>query len=134
MSTTPKRVLVCDDEPAVTRLIALYLGFDGFEVETLNDSREVVPTLLKSNFDLVFLDLIMPELTGEKVVALAREEPSLKTLPVIVLTAKTLKASERGFLRRYGASVLSKPFQIHELVQRARQAMPLESAPRKQHG
>lgn len=120
----PKRVLVCDDEPDVTRLVARFLGFSGFQVETLSDPREVISRLAAEPVDLLVLDLLMPELNGEEVLAQLRaREDALAETKVLILTAKLLTPSQRAHLRELRATVMQKPFLLHELLQRVHQVV-----------
>ena len=103
-STAPKRVLACDDEPAVTRLLERFLGFSGFEVTTVSVAWEVIPTLSEGHYDVVLLDLMMPGMTGTEILREMRaRDDELADLPVIVLTAKVLEPEERAAQQRLGA-------------------------------
>ncbi|MGE0713084.1 MAG: response regulator [Planctomycetota bacterium] len=119
-----KRILTCDDEPSVSRLLQRFLRFSGFEVTSLQNPALVLGALEQEPYDLLILDLLMPELDGDQVLARLRAcEDGLEDLPVIVLTAKLLEPEERAALRRLRATVLQKPFQLHDLIQRVRQAV-----------
>ena len=117
----PKRVLVCDDEPQMTRLIAEVLKFRGYEVHTENDPARVEGVALVGRFDLIVLDLMMPGLDGlELLTGLRKREGYVKHVPVIVLTAKRLSPEDRTALQRAKATVLEKPFRIDDFVERVR--------------
>ena len=59
-----KRILVVDDEPDLTRLCSLALKYYGFEVDTFNDSEEVLSNFEPDYYDLVILDIKMPKMDG----------------------------------------------------------------------
>jgi len=59
-----KRILVVDDEPDLTRLCSLALKYHGFNVDTFNDSEEVLSNFKPDYYDLVILDIKMPKMDG----------------------------------------------------------------------
>lgn len=125
-----KRVLVCDDEPAMTRLIAEVLMSRGFEVRVENDPARVEPLLLVGRFDVLILDYMMPDLDGlELLERLRGRDAPASDVPAIVMTAKRLDAEERAALARARATVIPKPFRIDELVDRVRAAAGPWGAP-----
>ncbi len=130
MAATPRRrILACDDDPDMTRLIKRSLTFHSFEVTELNDPRQLVPTLEQGAFDLLVLDLMMPDVDGEEVVSAVRgRTDALKDLPIVVLTAKDCASPERARLQRARAFVVEKPLVTEDLVRRIREALASRGA------
>lgn len=112
------RVLVIEDEPRIQQILARGLARSGIEVEQAADGRSGLERALRSNVDLVVLDLLLPELDGLTVLRVLQERRS--DLPVVVLSARSdLRTKLQGF--KLGASdYVAKPFSIEELVARVR--------------
>lgn len=118
-------VLVVEDDPAIAAGIVRGLKGAGFDVELAHDGRRGAELALARPFDLVVLDLMLPELGGFEVLELWRGRLST---PVIVLSARTeLDARLQAFA---GGAVdyLPKPFWIEELLARVRARLRLPDA------
>lgn len=111
------RVLVVDDEDRIRRLIRMYLEREDFEVEEAKDGKEALDLALNNDFDVILLDIMMPEMDGIEVCEALREE---KATPVIMLTAKGEEANRvQGF--EVGADdYIVKPFSPREVVLRVK--------------
>jgi CheY-like chemotaxis protein len=95
MST--KRILVVDDEPSITRLLKLNLEQTGhYEVREVNSSPTALAAAREFKPDLVISDVMMPEVGGGEVAAQLREDPALRRVPVIFLTAAVRKEELGG--------------------------------------
>jgi two-component system alkaline phosphatase synthesis response regulator PhoP len=110
------KILVCDDERHIVRLIQVNLERQGWEVVTAYDGKEGLEKIRSSHPDLVVLDVMMPYMDGFEVLKSLRREPEYQELPVIMLTAKAQdKDVFEGY--HYGADMyLTKPFNPMELV------------------
>jgi len=116
--TSPERILVVDDEPDVTELLSYTLKAKGFAVEALNDPNRCVDFAREFAPDLVVLDVMMPELSGIQICRMLRASASLKTVPVLFLTAKAEEADRVQGLEAGADDYVSKPFSTKELVLR----------------
>lgn len=112
------RVLVIEDEPRIQQILARGFARSGIEVQHAADGRSGLERALRSDVDLVVLDLLLPELDGLTVLRVLHERRS--DLPVVVLSARSdLRTKLQGF--NLGASdYVAKPFSIEELVARVR--------------
>ncbi len=110
------KVLVCDDERHIVRLIQVNLERQGYQVITAFDGKEGLEKIRSERPNLVVLDVMMPYLDGFEVLKTLRREPETQNLPVIMLTAKAQdKDVFEGY--HYGADMyLTKPFNPMELV------------------
>ncbi len=61
---TPKRILIVEDEKPMARALELKLKYSGFEVQALGNGEDALALMLKENFDIVLLDLMMPKMDG----------------------------------------------------------------------
>ncbi len=112
----PLKVLVCDDERHIVRLIQVNLERQGYTVVTAFDGKEGLEKIRSEKPNLVVLDVMMPYMDGFEVLKTIRREPETENLPVIMLTAKAQdKDVFEGY--HYGADMyLTKPFNPMELV------------------
>ena len=88
----PARILVVDDEEHITELVAMGLGYNGFEVERVGSGRAALDAIGRHRPDLIVLDVMLPDLDGFEV---ARRLAAGEQRPVIVLTS-TREASDYG--------------------------------------
>ncbi len=114
---TKKRILLVDDEPAITRGIKLNLEATGFyEVQAENFAPNALATARKFKPDLIFLDVMMPGLSGGELAAKIKESALLKDVPVVFLTAIISKKETGGHEAKLGSmSYLAKPVSWPEL-------------------
>ena len=83
-----KRILVVDDEPALTRMVKLVLEKSGnYEVRTENQGTMAIPAAREFKPDLIFLDVMMPDMGGDEVSAQLKEDAELAKIPFIFMTA-----------------------------------------------
>ena len=111
-----KKILVCDDERHIVRLIQVNLERAGYIVVTAFDGKEGLEKVKSEKPDCCVLDVMMPYMDGFEVLKNLRREPETESLPVIMLTAKAQdKDVFDGY--HYGADMyLTKPFNPMELV------------------
>lgn len=120
--TPRKRILVADDDPAISRLLERILGHD-FDVYTASDGRAALTLAGQINPHLLILDVMMPALDGFAVAAQVRLLPALKNVPIIFLTARdnaldTIKGIQAG-ARHY----ITKPFKIDDVTAKVRKTL-----------
>ncbi|WP_068631311.1 response regulator [Cephaloticoccus primus] len=114
----PEKILVVDDEPDVTELLSYTLKAKGFMVEVLNEPNACIDLARSFQPDLIILDVMMPELSGIQICRMLRASASLKTVPVLFLTAKAEEADRVQGLEVGADDYVSKPFSTKELVLR----------------
>lgn len=112
----PKRILVVDDDENILNLEKTILEQKGFDVTGATGGSEALELLAEQAFDLVLLDVMMPEVDGFTVCRKIKEDPRLKEIPVIFLTAKGGgEALAEGF--ESGAIMyINKPFTANKLL------------------
>lgn len=126
-----KKILVVDDEPDVTDLVAYHLKAKGFHVETLNDATASIAKARGYVPDLVILDIMMPHLSGIQVCRILRADPKLARVPIIFLTAKAEPHDRIEGLESGADDYLSKPFSPKELVLRVESILRRVAAPQE---
>jgi len=111
------KVLIVEDEENLAKFVGLELKHEGYEVETVLDGRSGLDAALENNYDVILLDLMLPELNGLEVARRLRET---KKTPIIMMTARD-SVIDRVSGLDYGADdYLVKPFAIEELLARIR--------------
>lgn len=117
MMNENKKILVVDDEDRIRRLIRMYLERDDFIVEEAENGQEALEMALQNYYDVILLDIMMPEMDGIEVCQELRKE---KMTPVIMLTAKGEESNRvQGF--EVGADdYIVKPFSPREVVLRVK--------------
>lgn len=109
-----KRVLIIDDEPCFTELLAMNLdGHRGIEVRCVNDPSESRTIAIEWRPNLILLDLIMPELSGDEIFHQLRSHPALAQVPVILLSAST---NARHLIQGPNVQHLPKPMPADVLI------------------
>jgi DNA-binding response OmpR family regulator len=107
-----QRVLVVDDDPRLLRVVAMYLGIEGFEVVTAVDGEGALAAIDREYPDLVILDIMMGGLDGIEACCRIRRNPRTAHLPVIMFSAVS-SDEEVESARLAGANhLITKPFNL----------------------
>jgi two-component system phosphate regulon response regulator PhoB len=114
------RILVVDDEPDITALVAYHLARSGYRVSTAATGLEALQAAREEQPALVVLDLMLPELSGFQVLERIRADKSLADTPVLMLTARREEPDRVKGLSLGADDYLVKPFSPQELVLRVR--------------
>jgi len=111
------RVLVIDDEPQIRRLLTVALTSHGYWVESAATGEVGLDRLVADRFDLLLLDLGLPEMDGIEVCRHVREWSSI---PIIVISVRDTEGSKVAALDLGADDYITKPFGIGELLARMR--------------
>lgn len=114
------RILIIEDEEKIARFVELELKHEGNEVEKAFDGREGLDKALSGSFDMILLDVMLPQLNGLEVLRRIRLE---KDVPVILLTARDAVMDKVSGLDAGADDYITKPFAIEELLARIRVAL-----------
>lgn len=118
-----KRVLVVDDEPWVTEVLAEMLAADGHEVDTAANGRIALTHVQRRAYDLIISDIRMPELDGLGLYTELQRGQPLLLRRFIFVTGSGLSSEIQKFLDRTGARRLHKPFTVQDLHQMTQAAL-----------
>ncbi len=131
MPDASARILLVDDEQAIQTLLSYPLRRDGYEVVTATDGRQALDRFAEQRFDLVVLDVMMPNMDGIEV---CRRLRSRSQVPIIMLTARD-DENEKVLGLEIGADdYITKPFSVRELRSRIRAALRRSDFSRAQEG
>lgn len=112
-----KKILIIEDEKNLARFVSLELQHEGYEVTIAHDGRSGLEQAIDDDFDLILLDLMLPEMDGYEVTRRLRQE---KTTYVIMMTARDSVMDIVSGLDRGADDYIVKPFAIEELLARVR--------------
>ncbi len=89
-----KKVLIVDDQEDILTSVGMLVQSMGYEAKTVNNGKKALKSLQQESFDLVLLDVLMPEMSGREVLEKIRKDPKLKNQKVAFLTV--IRLSEPG--------------------------------------
>lgn len=125
------RILIVEDEEKIARFVTLELEHEGNQVEHAADGRTAVDLALERDYDLILLDVLLPQLNGMEVLRRIRKH---KDVPVIMVTARDAVMDKVAGLDAGADDYLTKPFAIEELFARIRVALKRSEAMRAASG
>lgn len=113
-----KKILVVDDEEGITKMVKLILERAGYAVRTENKGSDAVAAAREFMPDMIFLDVMMPDMSGDEVAAQLRDDPKLADIPFVFLTAMVTKEETDPGGSTIGGNVfLAKPVKAAELLE-----------------
>jgi two-component system response regulator TrcR len=115
---SPIRVLLVDDEPALTNLVKMALHYEGWTVEVAHNAREAIAKFDKVGPDVLVLDIMLPDMDGLQILQRVRESDAYT--PALFLTARDSVMDRVTGLTSGADDYMTKPFSLEELVARLR--------------
>ena len=109
METSPKKILIADDEPDILEIIGYNLSREGYQVTTAKDGDEAIVKAKTVKPELIILDIMMPKKNGVEVCELLRAKPAFKDTLIIFLTALSDESSHVKGLETGADDYISKP-------------------------
>lgn len=111
------RILIIEDEENLARFVDLELKHEGYDTEVRYDGRQGLDAALANDFDVILLDLMLPELNG---IDVARRIREVKSTPIIMMTARDSVIDRVSGFDHGADDYIVKPFAIEELLARVR--------------
>lgn len=121
-------ILIVDDIAPNIRLVAGLLGPEGYEVSFANSGKKALELVAENDFDLILLDIMMPDIDGIAVCRAIKEMPARREIPIIFLTGKTDEITIVSAFEAGGVDYLHKPVNPVELVERVKTHLELKRA------
>ena len=118
MGKTNKRLLIVDDDEEIRELLVFDIQSSGYTVDSAKDGEEGLKKAVENNYDLILLDVMMPNMDGFEVASKLRQNKC--NVPILMLTAKDEVASRVKGLDCGADDYLTKPFASEELLARIR--------------
>jgi DNA-binding response OmpR family regulator len=119
----PARILVCDDDPVILRLIEVNLDLEGFDVVTASRGEDAIAKAAETVPDLILLDLMMPEMSGWELAERLQNQEASANIPIVFLSARTQEDDRRRGEELGVAGYVTKPFDPADLVATIRKLM-----------
>ncbi|MBV8231364.1 MAG: response regulator [Planctomycetaceae bacterium] len=125
-----RRILIVDDDPAVVDLISDVLANDArFEIKVVNNGFAAGMQAKEYHPDLIILDVMLPDINGQAVCELIRQDPTLTDIKIICISGM-VEEDKIGELKAAGADdFLHKPLDIDELIRRVCRLLDIETGP-----
>lgn len=111
-----KKILVVDDEKNIVELLKYNFRKEGFKVIGVLDGAKAFDLVSMVNPDLIILDLMLPGLHGYEVLRLIKKNMRMAHIPIVILSAKTLKVDMDKSIQLGADDYVSKPFSVAELI------------------
>jgi two-component system, OmpR family, alkaline phosphatase synthesis response regulator PhoP len=113
-----KRILIVEDEKDIRNLLEHYLKKEGYDVQSAKDGQTGLEKATHGKFDLILLDLMLPQMDGLEICRHLRSQPATSALPIIMLTAKTEETDRIVGLEMGADDYIPKPFSLREVLAR----------------
>jgi DNA-binding response OmpR family regulator len=117
------KILVVDDEPDMVDIVKLVLTQSGFSVSTASSGKECIEKASKETFDLIILDIRMPEMDGWTTLRKLKEKKVTDKTKVIILTVEKGPGVEIFGLQDVVSDYITKPFNREKLVKHVKKAL-----------
>jgi DNA-binding response OmpR family regulator len=118
MTVMAKKILVIEDDPAISRLVDYTLRHEGYEVVTAVNGLEGIRKAHQETPDLVILDVMLPGMDGFEICHQLRSKPDTAQLPILMFSAKAQEADKKTGLKVGADDYLPKPTAPAEIVSR----------------
>lgn len=114
------RVLVVEDEEAISELLSYNLGKEGFDVTLVDDGDDALVTVEEETPDIILLDWMLPNVSGVEIARQLRARAQTRAIPIIMLTARGEEEDRVRGLEIGADDYITKPFSMGELIARMR--------------
>ena len=114
------RILVVEDEPSQVEVLLYNLSIEGFDVANVETGEEALLVLEETDFDLIILDWMLPEISGLEVCRRIKSNEHNKRIPIIMLTARGEEEDKVRGLNLGASDFVTKPYSMRELLARVR--------------
>jgi len=118
-----KTILVADDDPVVRKMFKTFLTGDGYTVRIAKNGQEAIDEALANQPDLIFMDVVMPELDGFEALQKLQKKRKTKNIPVIIITSRTDTMTLMTALRLGATDFMAKPFMKRDLFRKMNYAL-----------
>jgi adenylate cyclase len=120
---TPKRILVAEDDLDIARLVLFQLQFHGYAATLAADGAEALRIARENPPDLILVDWMMPVMDGLQTVKALKADPTLRAIPVILMTARAQVQDIKAGMDAGAAAYLVKPFPLEQLIHTIREVL-----------
>ncbi len=115
------QILIADDEPHISRALAFVLEREGYNVDVANNGEEALRKIREGKPQMVFLDLVMPKMSGLDICKKIKADREMMDTYVIILTAKAQELNRTDCISAGADSYLTKPFSPRQVLEQVQQ-------------
>ena len=123
MISSQKTVMIIEDEPDAAEMFAEMMRVNGFRVIKMFSSGPAIPMISQEKPDVIILDVMMPDISGLEVLRYMRREPELASIPVIIVSAKSMPSDIKSGIEAGATLYLTKPVGFRELIKSVEQVL-----------
>jgi len=123
MNPKQKTVMIIEDEADAAELFSEMMRINGFRVIKMFSSAPAIPMIAQEKPDVILLDIMMPDISGLEVLRYIRREPDLSSIPVIILSAKSMPGDIKIGLEAGASMYLTKPVGFQDLKNAVEQVL-----------
>jgi len=116
MAPAEKTVMIIEDEPDAAEMFAEMMRVKGFRIVKMFSSGPAIAMISQEKPDAIILDLMMPDISGLEVLRYIRREPDLASIPVIIVSAKSMPSDIKIGLEAGATMYLTKPVGFRDLI------------------
>jgi len=125
MNPRQKTVMIIEDEADAAELFSEMMRINGFRVIKMFSSAPAIPIIAQERPDVILLDVMMPDISGLEVLRYIRREPELASIPVIILSAKSMPGDIKTGIEAGASMYLTKPVGFQDLKQAVEKVLHL---------
>ncbi|WP_290794536.1 response regulator transcription factor [Flavihumibacter sp. UBA7668] len=118
-----KKILVVDDDPYILMSLEFLMQKNGYEVIVARNGREALDLVNEEKPELVILDIMMPDVDGFAICKVIKEDPVLKNIIIVFLSAKTRESDQKKGIELGAALYVFKPFSTRTLIKEINQLL-----------
>ena len=111
------RILLVDDNPEIAQTISFYCGVKNIDCHVVNNGQEGLERIRKDKFDLILLDIAMPEFTGINIINSVKQDGSIETKNIVVFTASSNRKMLDEIKNSGVKEILRKPCSLDDLTE-----------------
>lgn len=113
-----KKILVAEDDPNAALMLTEFLKIQGFETEWAKDGIEALDLIEKAPPDLIFLDILMPKMSGTHVLQILKSKPKIKDIPVLMCSALNALNEVEDCCKSGAAGYITKPYDLNRVTEK----------------
>jgi CheY-like chemotaxis protein len=107
-----KKILIVEDNNDCRDLLATFINHSGYDAIEADSGREAIGKAFEMHPDLILMDIYLPDIMGDKIIARLKANPVTQDIPVIITTALLERTARNHALHAGAAEILEKPFSI----------------------
>ena len=117
-------ILIVEDNPTNRKILVDLLGVQGYATIVAEDGLAGVEMAISNKPDLILMDVQLPKMDGYEATRRIRAETSTKDIPIVIVTSFAMKGEEQTALAEGASAYVSKPIDIHKLMETVKKFLP----------